>query len=118
VGVHLGDPAEIAGLRGRKKRAKTDRADARLLRTLLVQGYDVDPHGRDRGDPRGSRRPSMPAGLARPELRKARNGTFCDARPEDVLGMGLLPGAADTRSTNRRRRGRLLSRRQPSIVDV
>jgi transposase len=38
VGVHLGDPAEIAGLRGPKKRAKTDRADARLLRTLLVEG--------------------------------------------------------------------------------
>ena len=38
VGVHLGDPAEIAALRGRKKRAKTDRADARLLRTLLVEG--------------------------------------------------------------------------------
>src|SRR4029079_2927067 len=26
-GVHLGDPAEIATLRGPKKRAKTDRAD-------------------------------------------------------------------------------------------
>ena len=38
VGVHLGDPAEIAGLRGPKKRAKTDRADARLLRTLLLEG--------------------------------------------------------------------------------
>jgi transposase len=40
VGVvaHLGDPAEIAALRGRKKRAKTDRADARLLRTLLLEG--------------------------------------------------------------------------------
>ena len=38
VGVHLGDPAEIAVLRGAKKRAKTDRADARLLRTLLLQG--------------------------------------------------------------------------------
>ena len=37
VGVHLGDPAEIAALRGPKKRAKTDRADARLLRTLLVE---------------------------------------------------------------------------------
>jgi transposase len=35
---HLGDPAEVAALRGRKKRAKTDRADARLLRTLLLQG--------------------------------------------------------------------------------
>jgi transposase len=38
VGVHLGDPAETAAARGPKKRAKTDRADARLLRTLLVEG--------------------------------------------------------------------------------
>ena len=38
VGVHLGDPAEIAVARGPKKRAKTDRADARLLRTLLLEG--------------------------------------------------------------------------------
>jgi transposase len=38
LSVHLGDPAEIAALRGRKKRAKTDRADARLLRTLLLEG--------------------------------------------------------------------------------
>jgi transposase len=36
--VHLGDPAEIAMARGPKKRAKTDRADARLLRTLLLEG--------------------------------------------------------------------------------
>ena len=38
VGVHLGDPAEIAVLRGPKKRAKTDRADARHLRELLMIG--------------------------------------------------------------------------------
>jgi transposase len=38
VGVHLGDPAEIAALRGPKMRAKTDRADARLVRTLLLEG--------------------------------------------------------------------------------
>jgi len=38
VRVHLGDPAETAAARGPKKRAKTDRADARLLRTLLVEG--------------------------------------------------------------------------------
>jgi transposase len=38
VVAHLGDPAEIAALRGPKKRAKTDRADAKLLRTLLVEG--------------------------------------------------------------------------------
>jgi len=38
VRAHLADPAETAGLRGPKKRAKTDRADARLLRTLLCEG--------------------------------------------------------------------------------
>jgi transposase len=38
VGVHLGDPAETAAARGRKKRAKTDHADAKLLRTLLLEG--------------------------------------------------------------------------------
>ena len=38
VVAHLGDPAEIAVARGPKKRAKTDRADARLLRTLLLEG--------------------------------------------------------------------------------
>src|SRR6267142_1477655 len=38
VVAHLGDPAEIAVARGPTKRAKTDRAGARLLRTLLLQG--------------------------------------------------------------------------------
>src|SRR6266511_1018669 len=36
--AHLADPAEVAALRGRKRRAKTDRVDARQLRTLLEQG--------------------------------------------------------------------------------
>jgi transposase len=36
--ARLADPAETAVLRGPKKRAKTDRADARLLRTLLLEG--------------------------------------------------------------------------------
>lgn len=36
--VHLAEPAETANLRGRKRRAKTDRADARHQRDLLVQG--------------------------------------------------------------------------------
>ena len=46
--AHLADPAETAGLRGPKKRAKTDRADARLLRTAAVAGpvtRIVDPAG-------------------------------------------------------------------------
>jgi transposase len=34
--VHLAEPTETAARRGRKKRPKTDRADARLLRELLM----------------------------------------------------------------------------------
>jgi transposase len=36
--VHLPEPAETAARRGHKKRAKTDRADARHLRELLTIG--------------------------------------------------------------------------------
>jgi transposase len=36
--VHLAEPAETAALRGNKKRAKNDRADARHLRELLMVG--------------------------------------------------------------------------------
>ena len=36
--AHVAEPAETAALRGRKSRAKTDRADARHLRQLLVDG--------------------------------------------------------------------------------
>jgi transposase len=36
--VHLAEPAETCALRGSKKRAKTDRADARHLRELLMLG--------------------------------------------------------------------------------
>jgi transposase len=38
AGAHVGEPAETAALRGPKKRAKTDRADARHLRQLLADG--------------------------------------------------------------------------------
>jgi transposase len=34
----LAEPAETAALRGLKRRAKTDRTDAQLLRELLEQG--------------------------------------------------------------------------------
>jgi transposase len=37
VAAHLAEPADTATLRGRKKRAKTDRGDARHLRSLLVE---------------------------------------------------------------------------------
>ena len=36
--AHLADPAETAAARGTQKRAKSDRTDARLLRTLLWEG--------------------------------------------------------------------------------
>jgi len=38
VRVHLAEPAETSALRGNKKRAKSDRADARHLRELLLAG--------------------------------------------------------------------------------
>jgi transposase len=38
AGVHLAEPADTAALRGNKKRAKNDRADARHLRELLMAG--------------------------------------------------------------------------------
>src|SRR3954447_20926796 len=38
VMVHLAKPAEASALRGKKRHAKTDRADARWLRTLLAEG--------------------------------------------------------------------------------
>ena len=42
VTAHVAEPAETAVLRGRKSRAKTDRADARHLRQLLVDGRVPD----------------------------------------------------------------------------
>jgi transposase len=36
--VHLAEPAEASALRGRKQKAKTDRADARHLRQLVMAG--------------------------------------------------------------------------------
>jgi transposase len=38
IAAHLGEPADTAALRGRKRRAKTDKTDARHLRTLLAEG--------------------------------------------------------------------------------
>jgi transposase len=36
--AHVAEPADTQAARGRKKRAKTDRSDARLLRELLASG--------------------------------------------------------------------------------
>ena len=49
IGVHLAEPADTAAARGRKRRAKTDRTDARHLRQLLAEGGCPNagsrPHG-------------------------------------------------------------------------
>jgi transposase len=37
IAAHLGEPADTAALRGRKRHAKTDKTDARHLRTLLSE---------------------------------------------------------------------------------
>src|SRR5215470_7299778 len=38
IAAHLGEPADTAALRGRKRHAKTDKTDARHLRVLLAEG--------------------------------------------------------------------------------
>jgi transposase len=38
IAAHLAEPADTAALRGRKRRAKTDKTDARHLRMLLAEG--------------------------------------------------------------------------------
>jgi len=38
VAAHLGEPADTAAARGRKRHAKTDKTDSRHLRTLLAEG--------------------------------------------------------------------------------
>ena len=71
AGVHLAEPAETAARRGNKKRAKSDRADARHLRELLMiarlpESW-IPPDGaiclRAR-TARGSSRPRCPAARA------------------------------------------------------
>src|SRR5262249_31111986 len=38
IAVHVGEPADTAALRSRKRHAKTDKTDSRHLRTLLFEG--------------------------------------------------------------------------------
>jgi transposase len=46
VGAHRGEPAGTAALRGRKRHAKTDKTDARHLRTLLAEARLPDAGSR------------------------------------------------------------------------
>ena len=38
IGAHVGEPADTAAARGRKRHPKTDKTDSRHLRTLLAEG--------------------------------------------------------------------------------
>jgi hypothetical protein len=60
--VHLAEPAETSALKGRKKRAKTDWADARNLRELLLIGRRISPST----SPMSTARPGISPGKDRP----------------------------------------------------
>ncbi|HEX5199282.1 MAG TPA: transposase [Actinoplanes sp.] len=61
VTAHLAEPAETSARRGPKRRAKTDKADARLLRELLAAGRlpecYIPPDSRSRRTPLTDRPP-------------------------------------------------------------
>jgi hypothetical protein len=128
--VHLAEPAETAARRGRKKRAKTDRADARLLRELVMVGRlpeswiapdhildlrarAVAPyaHRRARGvaaaDTRGDLPPRRPQATSRLLLRQC----TCGRKPKQThrspdsarRSAGLLDQNLTTRSGSGRR---------------
>jgi len=88
--AHLAEPAETRARRGPKRRAKTDRADARLLRDLLL----VNPPHRAHipptlptsviGAPSGSR--SFVRGALHHDPTVAR-GTNAPARPSAVTSL-------------------------------
>ena len=140
VGVHLGDPAEIATLRGPKKRAKTDRADARHLRELLMIGrlpeswippeHLLDLRARVRlrhtlVDQRGEWQQRIQAALyhhgfpQRNGLLTAENRTWLEGLPlpesaqQQVAVALVMIDALDAQSAPITRRLRLYARRQP-----
>jgi transposase len=58
--VHLAESAEASALKGRKQRAKTDWADARHLRELLLIGRLPDIVDRARASPRSASSRAVP----------------------------------------------------------
>jgi transposase len=66
--VHLAEPAETAARRGNKKRAKSDRADARHHRRRRQPRHHHDHHPQDRSA--RSPAPPPPSCPARAETRK------------------------------------------------
>ena len=92
--VHLAEPAETAARRGTKKRAKSDRADARHLRELVMVGrlpesWIPPEHLLDlRARVRLRRQPRAPvAGHQRAPLRAA---VVIQGRLDPLLGLAAL----------------------------
>ena len=138
--VHLAEPAETAARRGNKKRAKTDRADARHLRELLMIGrlpeswippeHLLDLRARVRlrhtlVDQRGEWQQRIQAALyhhgfpQRNGLLTAENRTWLEGLPlpesaqQQVAVALVMIDAVDAQSAPITRRLRLYARRQP-----
>ena len=138
--VHLAEPAETAARRGNKKRAKTDRADARHLRELLMIGrlpeswippeHLLDLRARVRlrhtlVDQRGEWQQRIQAALyhhgfpQRNGLLTAENRTWLEGLPlpesaqQQVAVALVMIDALDAQSAPITRRLRLYARRQP-----
>jgi len=138
--VHLAEPAETAARRGNKKRAKTDRADARHLRELLMIGrlpeswippeHLLDLRARVRlrhtlVDQRGEWQQRIQAALyhhgfpQRNGVLTAENRTWLEGLPlpesaqQQVAVALVMIDALDAQSAPITRRLRLYARRQP-----
>src|SRR4051794_28196758 len=97
--VHLAEPADTSAKRGPKRRAKTDRLDARLLRELLMEGrlpeaWIAPAHILDLRAPRApaqdARRPAHRVAAAHP--RRALSSRRADpGRPARAPGRRARP---------------------------
>ena len=108
--VHLAEPAEAAALKGKKKRAKTDWADARHLRELLVDrpaAGVVDPA---RAHPRSPRPGPDPASA----LSSAHRVAAADARGALSPRVPATPQPAHARESRVARRPEAPGRRPVS----
>src|SRR5215203_4819473 len=104
---HLAEPVETSALRGKKRRAKTDREDARWLRTLLCDGRL--PEGLDPADARAGvahpRAAAQDAGRRAHELAAASSSDAVPPRRRGRAGQAAeRPGARLPRPTRAARR--------------
>jgi transposase len=89
--AHLAEPVETSALRGRTRRAKTDRADARWLRELLCQGRLPESWAPPEHVPQSRSR-----AVAEHSGRRAHE--LGPAEPRDALHHGIAGAPDDPRS--------------------